>query len=105
MILTYLKYWFLKSKLWIGIAFAIGSSVLAAWLLGKREGKTQQREVFSEKEIARAEETAKNEVIRNRAETDKIVETIQNANEVKNETSNLSDDDVVAELRNKWSRD
>ena len=34
MILTYLKYWFLKSKLWIGIAFAIGMSVgtLASFL-------------------------------------------------------------------------
>lgn len=103
--LIYLKHWWFKSKVWIGIAVAIIGTVLSAWLLGKREGRSDEKISYSEKEVDKVAESAKNEVIRNRAETEKTVEQIQNANEVKNETSNLSDNAVIDELRNKWSRD
>lgn len=103
--LLYLKHWWLKSKVWVGIAFAVIGTILSAWLIGKREGRQEEKISYSEKEVDKIAETAKNELIRNKAETENTVEKIQNANEVKNETSNLSDDAVINELRNKWSRD
>lgn len=76
-------------------------ALVTALLFAYTQGKAKKQKEIHAKEI----EKAQIEIARNKVETENQIKQIGNANEVKDETSSLDDDDVISRLRKEYQRD
>lgn len=86
---------------WILAALSMAASILMFWRYAK-----QSERMDHVKDLADQQEAQAIGIIKQRIETAEIQKIkVENANQVKQDSSSSSDADVIAKLRNKWSRD
>ncbi len=86
---------------WILAALSMAASVAMFWRYAK-----QSERMDHVKDLAEQQEAQAIGIIKQRIETAEIQKIkVENANQVKQDSSGSSDADIIAKLRNKWSRD
>lgn len=90
---------------WILAALSFVAMGLTLWLSSRRVGKAEGQADAAEERAADREAIAVRQVNEQREASQREVETVKGANDVQQDTSRMSDDDVVKRLRDEFSRD
>lgn len=101
--------WLAKAgaKLWAGLA-AVGAALLVIFGFyqnAKRKGKLEAEQQHNEEEVKRIDSEAVRRVEQAHEQADREVQTIKAAKDETDKVNRLSDDAVIGELQDKWSRD
>lgn len=90
---------------WILAAFSFLAMLATVWLSSRKVGKAEAEANASEQRAGDREAIATREVNEAREASQREVEVIQGANDVKTNNSIVDDDGVNQRLRDDWTRD